>query len=269
MRLLLPLLLFAGHVLGMITVNEPEYGSKYDLSSGSSIITARWSVYDSPGPKKKDVLEYIFTLVAGPNYNIEAFEIVGKADAKQVEKQTFTFPLKNTVGGNGWYYVQVMALTEEGHAIQYSPRFQLTGMVGVRTPQPATGKSPPLPEVRMTTLDILANMNSMSFSVPYWKQDGLAKFAPMQTQPPTKVTKTTWTMINPTSSVSYFKTNKRGREQLTTVTPGWSYGLPSEWNEATPALHPRENGGWYNPSQRLSLTPRKINANERFRVTSQ
>ena len=247
-----------------VSVTLPSYGTRFDLSSGSAVISVEWSINENPGPQKGEILEYIFTLVSGPNFNIEAFETVGKADAKQVEEQRFQFPLSNTVGADGWYYIQVMALTENGHTIQYSPRFQLIGMAGGRVPQLATEVQQPQRELRMTTLDILAGMNSFSFSVPYRSQRGLAKFAPMQTQPPTKVTKTAWSMQNPTSSVSYFKSKKRGREQLTTVTPGWSYGLPSEWNEAPAALHPRENGGWYHPSNRMSLTPRKINAVERF-----
>ncbi|CAR26337.1 hypothetical protein ZYGR_0H01460 [Zygosaccharomyces rouxii] len=268
MRLLLPLFLLVSHVLGQVNVDSPKFGTKYDLSSGTSMITVEWSVSDSPGPKKQEILEYIFTLVSGPNLNIEAFETVGKADAKQVENQKFSFPLRNNVGANGWYYIQVLALTEEGHVIQYSPRFQLTGMVGGRTPQLATDTMTPSREI-MLTPNILANMNSMSFSVPYGMQTGLARFAPMQTQPATKVTKKTWSMVYPTSSFTYFKDNKRRGEQLTTVTPGWSYGLPSKWNEAAIAPQPSENGGWYHPSQRLSLTPRKINADERLRLASQ
>lgn len=269
MRFFLLFFLLASHVLGQVNIDSPRYGTKYDLSSGSSMITIEWSVVESPGPKKQEILEYLFTLVSGPNNNIEAFGTVGKADAKQMEEQKFTFPLKNTIGANGWYYLQVVILTEEGHIIQYSPRFQLTGMIGGRTPQPATDLMTPSPEVRLTAKNILANMNSMSFSVPYYLQNGLAKFAPMQLQPPTKVTKKTWSMVHPTSSFTYYKTKKRRPEQLTTVTPGWSYGLPSEWNEATPAPHPLNNGGWYDPSRRLSLTPRKMNADERRRLTSQ
>ncbi|GAV52317.1 hypothetical protein ZYGR_0AG03080 [Zygosaccharomyces rouxii] len=269
MRLLLPFFLLVCHVLGQVNVDSPNYGSKYDLSSGSAMITVKWSVIESPGPKKQEILEYLFTLVSGPNNNIEAFGALGKADAKQVEKQEFTFALKNTAGANGWYYIQVMALTEEGHVIQYSPRFQLTGMVGGRTPQPATDAMTPSREARFTTLNILANMNSMSFSVPYYMQTGLAKFAPMQTQPATKVTRKSWSRVYPTSSFTYYKTKKKEPEQLTTVTPGWSYGLPSEWNDATPAPDPLDNGGWYHPSQRLSLTPRKVNADERLSLTSQ
>lgn len=262
------LLFICATVRSEVTINSPAYGMKFDLSSGSAMITVEWSISDNPAPRKNEVLEYIFTLVTGPNFNIEAFKTVGKADAKQVEDQKFQFPLSNTVGGNGWYYVQVMALTEDGHTIQYSPRFQLTGMAGARTPKWVTDTEQPQREVRMTTLDILAEMNSYSFAVPYQSQSGLARFAPMQTQPPTKVTKTAWSMRHPTSSVSYFKTRKRGREQLTTVTPGWSYGLPSEWNDAAPARPPSENGGWYHPSERLSLRPRKMNAAERLGYSS-
>lgn len=264
---LLPLLLFACHVFAQVDVDSPKYGTVYDLSSGTGLITVEWSVADSPGPKKEEILEYIFTLVSGPNDNIEAFGHIGKSDARQMEEQKFSFPLENTIGANGWYYVQVLARTQEGHSIQYSPRFQLTGMIGARTPQPATDEKVPSRELRFASMNILANMNSMSFSVPYYLQSGLAKFAPMQTQPPTKVTQKTWSMKYPTSSFTYYSTKGTRCNQLTTVTPGWSYVIPLEWNDIAAAPDPFDNGGWYHASHRLSLTPRKVNLFERIRST--
>ena len=85
----------------------------------------------------------------------------------------------------------------------------------------------------------------------------------MQLQPATRVTAKTWKRKYATSEVTYYYTLRNSVDQHTTVTPGWSYTITADSNYATPAPMPADNGGWYNPRKRLSLTARKINALKR------
>ena len=94
---------------------------------------------------------------------------------------------------------------------------------------------------------------------PYTMQTGVSRFAPMQMQPQSAVTAQTWTRKFPTSSVSLYSTLRKSPDKLTTITPGWSYTLPSDYNYATPAPFPSDNGGWYNPKDRQTLSARKVN----------
>ena len=69
-----------------------------------------------------------------------------------------------------------------------------------------------------------------SYGVPYQDQDGLTKFAPMQRQPPTKITARTPSPQYPTSSVSIFKSNMDPPKQTTTMTMSKTYSVNSVEN---------------------------------------
>ena len=88
---------------------------------------------------------------------------------------------------------------------------------------------------------------SASFTIPYTLQSGLRRYAPMQMQPGTKVTATTWTRAFPTSAVTFYSTKGPKPNALVTTTPPWSYSYSSEVNWASVAPYPTN---WYPASQR-------------------
>ena len=155
-----------------------------------------------------------------------------------------------------------MCIRDRGNTIHYTPRFQLTSMGGT-TAYTYSGSVEPVPQTSIQTTTTnnaqATTIDSRSFTVPYTKQTGTSRFAPMQMQPNTKVTASTWTRQFATSAVTYYSTFGSLPEQATTLTPGWSYTISSGANYATRAPMPSANGGWYKPSQRLSLSARKIN----------
>lgn len=243
-------------VRGDVAVVSPNFDTSYDASSGSVEVEIDW-LYTPNEPVQEDFTQFTFSLCSGPNYNIEAFLTLGTS--KDVNSLKYTAQISNTIGSNGYYYIQIFAQTKDGYTIHYSPRFQLTGMSGAKLADTTLYTMAPSPETRITTGDVGATIDSRSFTVPYTKQTGLVKYAPMQTQPPTKITASTWTRIHETSAVSYFTTDSKQPEQHTTLTPGWSYYISSDANYASPAPMPSNNGGWYDPKKRQSLTTRRIN----------
>lgn len=240
-----------------VQIQVPEPGSSYDLSKGSASLNIEWLVTEDEF-SEEDIETYIFTLVSGPNSGIEAMYSLGTFAAHEITDLDLTFIVPNTVGTDGKYYIQVMALSDAGFTIHYSNRFSFSGMAGEKKAS-GNDKVPPNPETRITTADLPIEINSASFSITYSLQTGKARFAPMQQQPPTKMTATAWKMRHATSAVTYYSTIRRSLDQMTTITPGLSYALAADANYATPAPMPSENGMWYNPKKRQSLTARKKN----------
>lgn len=249
-------------VYGDVQIISPKSGELFDLSSGSAQIPVGWVVTET-APTADDIETYVFTLVSGPNANIEAMSSLGVVPASELYEFELQFNVLNTVGTDGEYYIQIMAQTDSGYTLHYSPRFTFSGMKGGKVVSIATDTQPPKPETRVTTAEVPLTFNSASFSLHYTLQTGAARFAPMQQQPPKKVSATNWTRRHATSAVTFYATMRRSLEQMTTITPGWSYVLASGMNYATPAPMPLENGGWYDPRGKLSLKPRKINLERR------
>lgn len=243
---------------GDVQITHPQDTNyeKFDLSSGSSRLSVGWIVTDN-WPSKNDIVSYSFTLVAGANRDLVSMHDLGTLQAQDVQDNEAEFQVSNSVGTNGLYMFQVLALSDTGYTIHYSQRFKLEGMMGSKVAPDSPDLGPPSPEYRNFDGALQVDLDSASFAIPYHLQTGRAKYAPMQMQPPTKVTKTQWTRIHETSALTYFSALNPYVQQVTTVTPGWSYVLSPAHNGATPAPMPSENGGWHHPSRRLSLKPRK------------
>ncbi|CAI4057665.1 hypothetical protein SKDZ_04G1890 [Saccharomyces kudriavzevii ZP591] len=243
-----------------VAIVGPLPNSVFDLSgSGQSTIKVKWMHTDST-PQEKDFIKYTFTLCTGTNAMIEAMASLQTLTAAELTDNEFEAVIKNTVGTDGVYFIQVFAQTAIGYTIHYTNRFKLKGMVGAKAASPSMITIAPEAQTRITTGDLGATIDSRSFTVPYNLQTGVVKYAPMQLQPATKVTAKTWKRKYATSEVTYYYTLRNSVDQHTTVTPGWSYVITADCNYATPAPMPADNGGWYHPRKRLSLTAKKVNA---------
>ncbi|GME83367.1 unnamed protein product [Ambrosiozyma monospora] len=224
-----------------VSISSPAAGDKY---SADDKITIKWSD-DGDSPDLDSVSQYNIVLCTGSNSDIEAL-----GNPVQVSKgeTSYDFTVDPTVAADGSFYFQIYAtLSDGGSTIHYSPRFTLSDMTGSK--EPSGSGDPPEAEVNdnggTTASDI-----SASFTVPYTAQTGKTRYAPMQTQPGSTVTATTWTRKFPASSVTYYTSNSPSPVVHSTVTPGWSYTMSSVINYATPAPFP-SSLGWYPASQRL------------------
>ncbi|CAI6422218.1 ALI_HP2_G0008290.mRNA.1.CDS.1 [Saccharomyces cerevisiae] len=243
-----------------VAIVAPEPNSVYDLSGTSqAVVKIKWMHTDNT-PQEKDFVRYTFTLCSGTNAMIEAMATLQTLSASDLTDSEFNAIIENTVGTDGVYFIQVFAQTAIGYTIHYTNRFKLKGMIGTKAANPSMITIAPEAQTRITTGDVGATIDSKSFTVPYNLQTGVVKYAPMQLQPATKVTAKTWKRKYATSEVTYYYTLRNSVDQHTTVTPGWSYIITADSNYATPAPMPADNGGWYNPRKRLSLTARKVNA---------
>ncbi|AJR68076.1 AHL_G0028290.mRNA.1.CDS.1 [Saccharomyces cerevisiae] len=254
-------------VLGDVNVVSPNSKATFSPSGGVVSIPVEWMDNGAYPPLSK-ITYFTLSLCTGPNTNINCVATIASkvspSDLTQDDKlYSYTAEFASTLTGNGQYYIQVYAQVDgQGNTIHYTPRFELTSMGGT-TAYTYSGTIEPTPQTSIQTTTTnnaqATTIDSRSFTVPYTKQTGTSRFAPMQMQPNTKVTATTWTRKFATSAVTYYSTFGSLPEQATTITPGWSYTISSGVNYATPASMPSDNGGWYKPSKRLSLSARKIN----------
>ncbi|CUS24705.1 LAQU0S18e02388g1_1 [Lachancea quebecensis] len=254
-----------------VAIVSPGEGEKFAASGSSVSITVKWNE-DHVTPLLSKVLGYQFLLCYGSNDEVICPDgLVDKAKLSDLEKgsettYSYSASFSSSLVGNGQYFIQVFAqLSEDSsqYTIHYTPRFTLSSMSGTATPTITTTSLPP-PQTRYVTGTATTSndfdVSSLS-TIPYTQQTWRSRFAPMQMQPGSTVTATTWTRRFPTSAVTYYSTfrNWKSLEQLSTITPGWSYTISSDFNYATPMPFPSQNGGWYNPKSRQSLSTRMRN----------
>lgn len=252
-----------------VAIVSPGQGDKFTASGSSVSITVQWNE-DDVTPLLKNVLNYNILLCYGTNDKFTCPETttntVKPSDLASGTEGSYSYAAKFDASavGNGQYFIQIFAQFSKDakqYTIHYTPRFTLSSMSGTLTPS-VTTTSQPATQVMYatgttTTTDDGFDVSSLS-TVPYTQQTYRTRFAPMQMQPGSTITATTWTRRFPTSAVTYYSTlrNWKSLEQLSTITPGWSYTISSDFNYATPMPFPSQNGGWYNPKSRQSLSTR-------------
>ncbi|EMG50485.1 KRE9 Cell wall synthesis protein KRE9 [Candida maltosa Xu316] len=243
---------FITTILADVDITAPSSGDKYSGSSGSASVKISWDDADDPDSPKSlaNVKAYTISLCTGPkpDGSIQCLE-TPLVNAQAITSKTTTVSISNTLVPNGFYYFQIYAqFTNGGNTIHYSPRFQLTGMGGPTGTLDVT-ETGGVPGAQASGFDTAITVNSGSFTVPYTLQTGKTRFAPMQMQPGTTVTATTWSMKFPTSAVTYYSTKAASPVVYSTITPGWSYTAESAVNYASVAPYPTN---WYAASERVS-----------------
>lgn len=252
---LVTLLAFFSKVIADVSISKPTSGQTFAASGGTVTVPLSW-IESQSTPQLSQIEQYRFTICTGPNSNINGIDTLDKVSASDITDNSYNLQIPASIGTNGNYFVQIYAVTKDGgYTIHYTYRFALTGMTGTLA---ATGSdvNPPSAEVNVANAGVTTTMSpeelSKSFAVYYTSQTGKTRYAPMQTQPGSSVSATTWTRRYPTSAVTYYSTVKNSLDQVSTITPGWSYTISSAINWATPAPFPSANGGWYNPSSKVT-----------------
>ncbi|AET38469.1 Knh1p Ecym_2770 [Eremothecium cymbalariae DBVPG len=248
-------------VLSDVVISSPAAGSSYAVSGGSASIEVA-IIDDGTFPTLTDAAQFIFELCYGAyKENLCQISLMSQTAAQfSAANYKIRLPVQSSIGSNGDYYLRVMIQFTEGSSTHYSSRFRLTGMTG----NLQVGTFPDEPD-RDPAYDIRFGMLPSS-AVNYVSQTGRIFVAPMQLQPGSTVTAKTWTRRFPTSQVSYYTTKGPVPSRVSTITPGWSYTIESGVNAETPALMPKDNGGWYEPARRVSLKPQKVNVHNMRRA---
>lgn len=244
--------------LADVRFTAPDGGAKFSGSSGPALVKIAWEedgANDAIDISKAD--SFTISLCAGTNSAIQCFK--SYLAAGKASDNLYTASIKASDAPNGNFFFQVLVkFPDNAQTIHYTDRFSLSGMSGSATTKLLNGTpttlildsndGAPDPQVAMGGAGA-GPVDSKSFELPYTAQTGATRFAPMQQQPGTTVTMTTWTRQFPTSSVLYALTFLSIPFQKTTITPGWNYTMQSAPNWAAPATFPNQ---WYAPKERVT-----------------
>ncbi|QPG74035.1 hypothetical protein FOA43_001354 [Brettanomyces nanus] len=236
--------IFASLAAADVTISAPASSETVTASSGDVKVKIEWADDDS-SPELTDATAYTFKLCTGSNTDIEGVDEIDTISASAISGYSYTASFDASDYASGLYYVQIYTTFKSGaYSIHYSSRFSVKGLTGSTK---ASGSGDP-PTAETSSPD--AAVNSKSFSITYTLQTGKTRYAPMQMQPGSTVTVSSWSRRFPTSAVTYYSTYRKSLDCLSTITPGWSYTMDSFTNMATPAPFPSEVG-WYPASQKL------------------
>lgn len=125
-----------------------------------------------------------------------------------------------------------------GTVINYSDRFTMTGMTGSFSTTVIQGIAsisgtdgpPSVNDVTSTTPTTAAAAEGGEYTVAYYLQTGLTKYAPMQPVPGTKITAKNPTPLNPTSAYVLATTALAPPSIVLTVTLSQTFSVSSEEN---------------------------------------
>lgn len=210
-----------GNTLAVIEITNLK--STYDAADGISLT---WKDDDSYPPLDQ-ITGLRILLCTGPNTKIQCGSppltttVAATALAANLDLTNLL-----SMGGDGNYYLQLYA--DGGQYIQYSDRFKLTGMEGAVA---ATGSGAPPAAIYPPPP---ASLLSASFAIPYASQTGPTKYAPMQTQPGSTITRPLTPIPRyPTSAVTYFSTAMGPPYQVSTISASWTYTFSQFVNYAS------------------------------------
>lgn len=232
------------------SLTSPTAGESIAAASG---VTLKFTD-DGDAPSFADISSTKVLLCTGSNADINCLATVATFTPSK-GTSSFAVPLASytALGSNGPYFFQLYSVATGGYAIQYSPRFTLSGMTGSIRATNGGDTSPPADQIQIvgaTDAGPETAALGASFSLPYTAQTGVSRYAPMQMQPGSKVThKLSASRRFPTSSVSFFTTFTMQPLQKTTSTPPWSYSITQGMNFAETQASPT---GYYAASEALS-----------------
>lgn len=257
---------FMSLVKADVQVILPMSGRQFQVSGSSVPITVGW-LDDQDFPLlDKNVKSYTISLCSGPNSKIESIKTL----ASKISPDDLTLDgiiykydilIDSDIASSGVFFIQVFATGSFGYTIHYSHRFSISGLTGsIIASSAGAVTTPPSAQYSINTgTSTVASINSASFTIPYPRQSGISKFAPMQTQPGTSVTNPTeaWTYRYPTSAVTYYSTfvPASDRDCTTTLTAGWSYVITSDINYNSGTT---KTGTGYDPKNRQTMTTQRL-----------
>lgn len=253
-RFLLALLL-ASFAIADVDIQKPESGQTFDASSGLVTVDIEWED-DVEGFDFSDLdnaNHYDIVLMTGNNDNIGTVKQIGTRISNT--DRSFAAEIENDVGPNGYYFFQIYTqFPNEGYTIHYTNRFRLTGMEGgklsftyANSLFSYTGDQPsPQWNAGGTALKV----ETESFSLTYTAQSGWVRYAPMQPNPTSAVTQTTYNSRYETSDYTAYSTISHFPDAWTTTTAAKTYTINSRENTQPVNSYPTY---WYPASSRIRL----------------
>lgn len=234
-QLLTALTAFVSHALADFYFSVPKAGGSYP---GGTVIDVTL-VDTGDAPTTAELSTYNLWLCAGGSTAGSYDKLLEVVTGGTFDTLTTSVTIPLTTGGDtplAYFFMLVSTVTAGGTVTDFSDRFTLTGMTGTFSTTVTealadiSGDSGP---VGINTFAAAATTaaEAGSFTIPYYLQTGLIKYAPMQPLPGTKITATgTPTPLYPTSSYSTATTYLASPSITLTVTDSQTFSVSSAEN---------------------------------------
>ncbi|KAF3901364.1 hypothetical protein ABW21_db0206163 [Orbilia brochopaga] len=235
------LLLLASSARGEVVFTTPVSGSSFPATKQFSV------TWKDDGKDPKIAVSSVFTLdlCTGSNANILALNTLVAGQTFSTARGTVPVSVAPTLAGPGaFYFLRMTWANADGTVVNYSDRFEMTGMTGVFNPAQLAANAAgdtDRPPAQHPVQAAVADPAGGQFDVPYAQQTGPIRYAPMQPRPGSKITAKNMKRLNPTSAYTIFTTKGPQPLQTTTVTQPLTYQLTTVVNEAAPAPMPDED----------------------------
>ncbi|KAI5781170.1 hypothetical protein EDC01DRAFT_666508 [Geopyxis carbonaria] len=239
-----PSALLAALVALPLTLADLEFKSPTSSTkwTGGNTVTIEWDESGSPGID--DFTTFNLFLCCGSNATPLCLQALGPNPQKMASSAKVQIPSAAADDGTDVFFVKLEATAATGGAFTvYSDRFSLTGMTGkfdaAAIAAQEVGDTDPPPSVDGTVADAAPkDGGAKEAQVPYTKQTGQTRYAPMQLQPAKTMRATAISRQYPTSAYSVFNTKIPRPNVQTTITMTWTYKVTTKINTASPAPQP-------------------------------
>lgn len=261
---LIILLAYTSLISADVAFTSPRAGDSFAASGGTVDFEVRWqdiSLAEDPlGLENAD--SFTLLLCTGANTQIQCLSepIFLRRTFSSYEYQASLSA--SLVASGNWYLQMYTIFNDESTTTSYSSRFELTGMTGPQATFVVTATGPaPAGQTSLTGAAGATTFDTASFDLPYTAQTGIYRFAPMQTQPGSTITATTWTPRYPTSAYTAFQSHAEPPRIVSTITAGWDYSAESAANWASVAPYPT---AFYPASERVTSASLSSQRNRRW-----
>ncbi|KAG5362702.1 Cell wall synthesis protein [Yarrowia sp. B02] len=246
----LVLLWLATFVVADISITSPKLGQSF---KAGDTVKISWED-DGKKPPLDDLKSIVVTLLSGTTATVLWQQGLKLKDGITPDSGSVSVTIPGTVGGNGYYTIQLYSLLSNGgYTIHYTNWFELSGLTGSTKALQEDPGMPPANQLSDMSEKAQGDLKA-SHTVPYGEQSGTIKYAPMQMQPGSTITAKSMSQRFPTSAYTPFQSFASPAKCTSTDTPGWSYSRGSATNMAPPAPYPSALG-WYAASAKTRATP--------------
>lgn len=228
-------------------ITTPAAGASLPVTAATQI-TVEWKD-DGEAPKISALQSFTLQLIVGGNTDADSLPVTAGTSttfgSATSAKLAVTPGMADEVK-NGFYIKMMSVATQGGIVTTYSDRFTLTGMTGstldtyVTAASAAGTKVPAMVDgtSNNAAADAGGDAANGNSGIPFASQTGLIRYAPMQSVPPTKITKKDTKPLYPTSSVKIAVSFLPTPSPTKTQTASQTFSADSMENTASPLPGP-------------------------------
>ena len=209
-----------------MVITSPKLGAQLDFHK-EPVQKLKLQWHSDNDDDAQVIQRYKFTLCSGPGDQITNMGHLLTLETVRAQGEV-ELSIDSRAGTDGYYYVQIFQeLSGASYVIQYTVPIHFIGMRGEKVANKDGTLKEPAMEAELEPESELYG-DGVGY-IPYYKQMGPVKYAPMHTQPPSAEVRFrpryrgSWRMKNPSTAVTFYSEPRMSPIVLTTLTPPRTY----------------------------------------------